>query len=136
MANTYIQIYIQFVFAVRGRQNLIHPSKRELLQKYISGIIKNNNQKLLSIYANPDHVHLLIGFNSLNIRIPDLIRDIKSNSSKLSMKRIGSMENLTGRKVMVDFHIQRVKLIKSSIISIIRKSTIKRKVFGRNIWSF
>ncbi len=82
MANTYIQIYIQFVFAVQGRQNLIHPSKRELLQKYIAGIIKNNTQKLLAIYANPDHVHLLIGFNSLNLKIPDLIRDIKSNSSK------------------------------------------------------
>ncbi len=82
MANTYIQIYIQFVFAVQGRQNLIHPSKRELLQKYIAGVIKNNNQKLISIYANPDHVHLLIGFNSLNFKIPDLIRDIKSNSSK------------------------------------------------------
>ncbi len=82
MANSYIQIYVQFVFAVQGRQNLIHPDKRERLQKYIAGIINNNQQKLLSIYANPDHIHLLVGFNSLNYKISDLIRDIKANSSR------------------------------------------------------
>lgn len=82
MANTYIQIYVQFVFAVQGRQNLIAPSNRETLQRYISGIIKNNNQKLLAIYVNPDHVHLLVGFNSLNFKISDFVRDIKANSSR------------------------------------------------------
>ena len=82
MANTYIQIYIQFIFAVQGRQNLIAPSNRETLQRYISGIIKNNNQKLLAIYVNPDHVHLLVGFNSLNFKISDFVRDIKANSSR------------------------------------------------------
>jgi putative transposase len=82
MANTYIQIYIQIIFAVQGRQNLVAPSKREILQRYIAGIIKNNNQKLLAIYANPDHVHLLIGINSLNFKISDFVREIKANSSR------------------------------------------------------
>lgn len=82
MANTYIQIYVQFIFAVQGRQNLIAPSNREILQRYISGIIENSNQKLLAIYANPDHVHILVGFNSLNLKISDFVRDIKANSSR------------------------------------------------------
>ena len=82
MANTYIQIYIQIIFAVQGRQNLVAPSKREILQRYIAGIIKNNNQKLLAIYANPDHVHLLVGINSLNFKISDFVREIKANSSR------------------------------------------------------
>ncbi|MET3535683.1 IS200/IS605 family transposase [Chryseobacterium limigenitum] len=82
MANTYIQIYIQFIFAVQGRQNLIHSSKREDLHKYISGIIKYKNQKLLAIYANPDHIHLFVGFNSLNFKISDFMREIKANSSR------------------------------------------------------
>jgi len=82
MANTYIQIYIQFIFAVQGRQNLIAPSNREVLQRYISGIIENSNQKLLAIHANPDHVHILVGFNSLNLKISDFVRDIKANSSR------------------------------------------------------
>lgn len=82
MANTYIQIYIQIIFAVQGRQNLVAPSKREILQRYIAGIIKNNNQKLLAMYANPDHVHLLAGINSLNFKISDFVREIKASSSR------------------------------------------------------
>jgi hypothetical protein len=45
MANTYSQIYIQIIFAVKGRQNLIRKEIKEELHKYITGIIKNNKQK-------------------------------------------------------------------------------------------
>lgn len=83
MANTYSKIFIQFVFAVKYREKLINEEKRERLEKYITGIIQNKNQKLLAIYANPDHIHILIGYNDLNILIPDIVRDIKSNSSKM-----------------------------------------------------
>ena len=83
MANTYSQIYIQFIFAVKGRESQILESHRERLQQYITGIIRSKEQKLLAIYANPDHIHLLVGFNKLDIKISDFVRDIKSNSSKL-----------------------------------------------------
>ena len=39
MANTYTQIYIHIVFAVRGRQNLIRREHNDELQKYMTGII-------------------------------------------------------------------------------------------------
>ncbi|MBF2709465.1 IS200/IS605 family transposase [Flavobacterium soyangense] len=81
MANTYSQIYIQIVFAVKGRENLITKENREELHKFIAGIIKNREQKLLSIFAMPDHVHILVGLKP-NISISDLIRDIKAGSSK------------------------------------------------------
>jgi len=81
MANTYSQIYIQIVFAVKGRENLITQEKREELHKFITGIISNREQKLLSIFAMPDHVHILIGMKP-NIAISDLVRDIKAGSSK------------------------------------------------------
>lgn len=83
MANTYSQIYIQFVFAVKGRESRILESHRERLQQYIAGIIRSKKQKLLAIYVNPDHIHLLVGFNKLDVKISDFVRDIKSNSSKL-----------------------------------------------------
>jgi REP element-mobilizing transposase RayT len=83
MANTYSQIYIQFIFAVKSRESQILESHRERLQQYITGIIRSKEQKLLAIYANPDHIHLLVGFNKLDIKISDFVRDIKSNSSKL-----------------------------------------------------
>ena len=63
MANTYTQLFIQIVFGVKGRQNLIHEIHREELQKYATGIITRRGQKLLAIYFMPDHAHILIGWN-------------------------------------------------------------------------
>jgi putative transposase len=81
MPNTYSQIYIQIVFAVKDRQNLISKENREELHKYITGIVHNRDQKLLSIFAMPDHTHLLVGLKP-SIAISDLVRDIKAGSSK------------------------------------------------------
>ena len=80
MPNTYSQIYIQIVFAVEGRQNLIFPEWREQLHRYITGIIKKRGQKLIAIFCMPDHVHILIGITP-SIAISDLVRDIKAGSS-------------------------------------------------------
>lgn len=81
MANTYTQLYIQIVFAVKGKQNLISERIREPIEKYICGIIKNKKSKPLAIYCNPDHLHVLIGLHP-SISVSDIGRDIKSNSSK------------------------------------------------------
>jgi REP element-mobilizing transposase RayT len=80
MPNTYSQIYIQIVFAVEGRQNLISPQHREELHKYITGIVNKRKQKLLAIFCMPDHVHILIGIDPA-IAISELVRDIKAGSS-------------------------------------------------------
>lgn len=76
MANTYSQIYVQVVFAVQGRNNLIPKNIREELHKYITGIITKRDQKLLSIFCMPDHAHILVGLKP-SISISDLVRDIK-----------------------------------------------------------
>ncbi|MEO5781963.1 MAG: transposase, partial [Ginsengibacter sp.] len=60
MPNTYSQLYIQIVFAVKGRHSYIDESFRDELQKYISGIIKEKKQKLYAIYCMPDHTHILV----------------------------------------------------------------------------
>jgi putative transposase len=81
LANTYSQVYLHIVFAVKGRQNLISAGIREELHKYITGIVTNRDQKLLSIFCMPDHTHILIGLKP-SISISDLVRDIKAGSSK------------------------------------------------------
>jgi len=81
MPNTYTQLYVQVVFAVKFRKSLIVKDIRVEIQKYISGIIANQNHKLMAIYAMPDHCHILIGLNPKQ-SISDLVREIKSNSSK------------------------------------------------------
>jgi REP element-mobilizing transposase RayT len=80
LANTYTQISIQVVFAVKHRNALIKPSFKEDLQKYIAGILKNQNQKLLAINSMPDHIHIFFGM-SPETKLSYLIRDIKSDSS-------------------------------------------------------
>ena len=78
--STYSRIYIQVVFAVQGRKNFIKPSFEEELYKYISGIITGKEQKSLAVNGMPDHVHVLVGLKP-SMRILDLVRDIKNNSS-------------------------------------------------------
>jgi len=81
MANTYTQIYIHTIFAVRGRQNVIRREIREELHRYISGIVRNKKQKVLAVSSMSDHIHLLIGLRP-DIALSDLVRDIKANSSR------------------------------------------------------
>jgi putative transposase len=81
MANTYTQIYIQFVFAVKNRQNLIAKHNKEELHKYISGIVDQRGQKLLAIYCMPDHIHMFVSLGP-NILISNFMRDVKAGSSK------------------------------------------------------
>ena len=80
MPNTYSQLYVQIVFAVKGRQNLISAKHREELHKYISGIVQNREQKMLAIFCMPDHTHLLVGMTP-SLSISDLTRDIKAGAS-------------------------------------------------------
>jgi REP element-mobilizing transposase RayT len=81
MANTYTQILVQVVFAVKGRQSLISEKHREQVEKYVCGIIANKKSKPLAIYCNPDHCHILIGLHP-SVSISEMARDIKANSSK------------------------------------------------------
>ncbi len=81
MAGTFSQIYIQYVFAVKGRENLISDLWGNELYKYISGIIKSKGQKPIIVNGYQDHVHIFVGLNP-TMKISDLIRDIKNNSSK------------------------------------------------------
>lgn len=81
MANTYSQIYIQIVFAVQGRGSLIGREWKDELYKFITGIVKNNNQKLLAINGVSNHIHILLNIKP-NIALSDLVRDIKANSSR------------------------------------------------------
>lgn len=81
MGNTFYQNYAQIVFSPKGRENLILPSFEERIYQYITGIIKNNDQKLNTINGMPDHIHVFIGFKP-TIAIANLVRDIKANSSK------------------------------------------------------
>jgi REP element-mobilizing transposase RayT len=78
--STYTQIYIQVVFAVKGRESLIQPSFEERLYKYITGVVQNKGQKMLAINGMPDHIHFLIGLKP-SCCLSDLVREIKKSTN-------------------------------------------------------
>lgn len=80
MANTYTQLYVQFVFSVQGRQNLIKESIRDELEKVMCGIITNHKCKTYSIYCNPDHTHIFVGMHPA-ISPSKIMEQVKSGSS-------------------------------------------------------
>ena len=81
MPNTYTQIHIQFVFAVKYRKALIDASWKELLHQYITGMIQNKTHKMLQINTMPDHLHMLVGFRP-HENMSQLIQIVKSESTK------------------------------------------------------
>ncbi len=80
MSGTFSQVYMQYVFAVKGRENLIKKVFEQEVYKYIAGIISGKGQKTLAVNGMPDHVHVLVGLKPA-MKISDLVRDIKNNSS-------------------------------------------------------
>jgi REP element-mobilizing transposase RayT len=81
MAGTFSQIYLQFVFAVKGRQCLISPAHKEELQKYMTSLVQHRDCKMLAIHCMPDHTHLFAGMRP-SVRISDFIKEIKVESNE------------------------------------------------------
>lgn len=80
MPNTYSNVALHLVFAVKHRQALVHPKFREELQKYISGIFRKHSQKVLAIYCMPDHAHILFSYRP-SIAISELVMQVKVAST-------------------------------------------------------
>jgi putative transposase len=96
MPNTYTQLHVHCVFAVKCREATIQPVFQEPLHRYITGLVQNNHHKMLAINSVADHLHLFVGLNPAQ-SISDLMRLVKGDSSEFVNK-----ERFTRRK----FHWQ------------------------------
>ncbi|MCW3112732.1 MAG: transposase IS200-family protein [Segetibacter sp.] len=81
MANTYTQLHIQLVFAVKYRLELIQPLWKEELHKYMTALIQQHDHKMLQINSMPDQINIFIGLRPTE-DITDLIQHVKSESTK------------------------------------------------------
>ena len=81
MANTYSQIYIQTVFAVKHREALIQKEWRDDLLGYTTGILQNKGQKVLATGGVDDHIHLFWNYKDLTYTIPELVREVKKSTN-------------------------------------------------------
>ncbi len=80
MPNTYTQLFVQIVFAVKYRARLIAPHWKDDLERYISGIVQTKGHKLIRICCMPDHAHIFIGMRP-HEALSNLVRDIKKDST-------------------------------------------------------
>jgi len=80
MANTYSQIYLQFVIVVQDRAHLIPNEHKAELCKYITGIIQNKGHKLIALNGISTHLHIFVGFNPKD-SISDFIKEVKRNAT-------------------------------------------------------
>jgi len=81
MANTYSQLYIQTVFAVKYRLAVIDESWENRLKKYITAIVQNDGHKVIALNNVKDHVHLFFGLEPKQ-SISKLMQIVKADSSK------------------------------------------------------
>ena len=92
MSNTYTQLYVHFVFAVKYRKAVIESTWEDRLQMYITGVVQKNGHKMLAINNMPDHLHFFAGLTPKQ-SISDLMRMVKGDSSEFINK-----EGFTNRK--------------------------------------
>ena len=81
MANTYSQLNIHCVFAVKGRENIITKDFRDDLHRYMSGILKNDGSFPLAVNGWLDHVHAFFEL-PVTMSVSDQMRMLKATSSK------------------------------------------------------
>jgi REP element-mobilizing transposase RayT len=135
MANTYTQIYLHVVFAVSGRACVISAAHREELQKYITGIVTRQGQKLIAVYCMPDHTHVLLGLKP-NIAPSDLIGTSKRDRPITLTSSAGSDVGSRGRRATAHFRFPIPIWIVWPTTFKTKTNTIGESHFSRNMLNF
>jgi len=81
MANTYHQVYIQCVFAVKYRDAVLDKTWRQTLLGVIGNLINENGCKSIIVNGIEDHAHCFLGLKPA-VSISDLMKTVKAKSSK------------------------------------------------------
>ena len=81
MANSYSQIYIQAVFAVKYRQALLHKDWRNQVFAVIGNLINETGCKTIIVNGVEDHVHCFLSLKP-TVSISELMKTVKAKSSK------------------------------------------------------
>ena len=135
MANTYSRIYIHLIFSVKGRGNLLEKPWRQEVFKYMTGIIAGKDQKSIIVNGIADHVHVFVGL-SPSMKLSDLVREIKNNSSNFINKRnflVGKFEWQEGYGAFSHSHSQ-IEMVYDYILK--QEEHHKRKNFQEEYLSF
>ena len=81
MANTYHQIYLQIVFAVKYRNAVLDKAWRSQVYGVIGNLINESNCKTIIVNGVEDHVHCFLGLRPV-VSVSELMKTVKAKSSK------------------------------------------------------
>ena len=81
MANTYHQIYLQTVFAVKYRNAVITKDWKSKLFGVVGNLINETNCKNIIVNGVEDHVHCFLGLKPV-VSVSELMKTVKAKSSK------------------------------------------------------
>ena len=84
MPQSLVKILVHVVLSTKDRFRMIPADLEPQLFGYISGIIKNNNGRMIIAGCDADHVHILISIGRSDIS--KLVGDIKRETSKWMKK--------------------------------------------------
>ena len=124
MANTYSKLYAHFVFTPSLRSPLITPVIKDVLEKYMTGIVQQLGQKMLAIYCNKDHCHMLVGLTT-TMSSENLMREVKSNSSRFLNQNYFRDSNFCWQRGYGSFSVSESEV--GSVINYIRNQAEHHK---------
>ena len=81
MANTYHQIYLQTVYAVKYRQAVLDKTWRSKVQGVIGNLINETGCKTIIVNGVEDHIHCFLGLRPV-VSVSELMKTVKAKSSK------------------------------------------------------
>ncbi len=81
MANTYSQIYVQIVFAVKYRKAVLDKAWRSQVFGVMGNLINETNCKTIIVNGVEDHVHCFVGLKPAT-SVSELMKIVKAKSSK------------------------------------------------------
>jgi putative transposase len=82
MADTFTQIHIQIIFAVKYWHVLLSPEWKSELHRYITGMVQSDGHKMLAVNSVSDHIHMLIGMRP-HVALSEMVREIKFATTSL-----------------------------------------------------
>lgn len=106
----YNNLYTHFIFTAFLREEVILNKNRERIEKYITGIVNNNDCQLYAIYANPEHVHFLVS-RSPGIDEEKLAGIIADSSANFINKNNLCVSIFNGKCRVLHFQYQKRKSI-------------------------
>jgi putative transposase len=132
MAGTFSQLYVQVVFAVKGRENLIRKEFRVELHEYIAGIIRGKEQKPIIVNGVGDHVPIFVGLKP-SMSVSDLVRDVKNNSSNFINSKKYVKGKFSWQEGFGSFTYGQSQIEAVFIILVTRKHIIKKRLLRKSI---